>query len=509
MHSTNLISLLLTQLEDAGLAPPANLMGFAEQKAAQIPIYYCEKEFHYQQAGGHFGRVPWYGFDTAIRAVGIELPKKEPHEFIEALRASIVKNNAVDSFLALAGHPIGRTTFRDGRRILVTKDFSMILPQPGDPTPLLEYLRGFLGNRQDQFDYVMSWLKVAVTDGLRCREVGVLKARLRPSQLLAIVGPPGAGKTLFVTLFSELFGGTIQNPYPAFSGATGFRGELAGSVFLVMDDSAESVRADARHKLAKNLKEFLVVPERRFEIKFQTAFSAPTFQRVIMLGNHDSLAGFPAPEPDFLDKYALIQAYNSESVSAIRSDEEREAWFDRYKNALPALVHYLLHEFEIPKYMIDSRYGVKAFQDKDLLAELSHSETDTELLRCLKDYYVVEAHRIESGTGFIRPSLANPGTECWCWEGFAKDFEALVRKLPIDQGWRGEFRNRHSSGILLRTLAQNYPKLVRRLTKVRGHNKWAVYLEAESTPRELSGLDEVQRRHDRIQGARGIQEEDD
>lgn len=482
MEPPSLIVSLQKQLETAGLAPPQDLKAYAEKNTAKVQIFYSssDNKFHFPQSEGNFGTVPWQGFEAALRAVGVEIPKKDAHAAIEALRASIITKNGVDQVMPLAGHPIGLTKFKDGTRFLVTKDFKMVLPEKGDPAPLLSYLWDFLGRRPEQYDYVLSWLKIAVSDGLRCLKVGVEKARLRPSQLLAIVGPPGAGKTLFVTLFSELFGGTIQNPFPAMSGAADFQGELAHSVFLVMDDSAESVRADARHKLAKHIKEFLVVPNRRFHPKYRQAFSAPTFQRVLMLGNRDSLAVFPAPEPDFLDKYALLCAYSSQEVSAIRNDEERDAWMNRYKLALPAFVYYLLHEFQIPEAITDGRYGVKAFQDADLLEELSNSDTNRELLRCLREHYVEEDQPLVAGKMSVLGIEEDPQKERWCWEGYSKDFEVLVQSLPADQGWRREFRNRHSAGLLIKALADNYPDIVERGTKVNGNRRWRIYFEPKT-----------------------------
>lgn len=480
MEPTSLTSKLRTQLEKTGITHPSDLSAIA----GKLPIYYTSSDckFHFVQADGRFGSVHYHGFEAALRASGVKFPAKDSHAFVEGLRAEVIKNNGVDLAMTLAGYPAGPVTLKDGTRLLITKGFKMICPEKGDPGPMLKFLWNFCGKREDQYFYLLSWLQIAVVNGLRCVEAGVEKAHLRPSQLLAIVGPPGAGKTLLVTLISELFDGTLRNPYPAFSGATGFKGDLASTVLLVMDDSAESVRAEARHKLAKNIKEFLVVSLRRFEAKFKDGFTAPTFQRVIMLGNEDSLSVFPAPEPDFLDKYALLRAYSSEDVSTIRDDDEKEAWMERYRQALPAFAYYLVHEFKIPEEMVDPRYGVKAYQDPDLLNELSHADTDQELLRCLRDYYVEGENRVTAGKVTVTPSTEKPGTFVWLWEGHAKDFQVLVTQLPPDQGWKTEFRNRHSAGILLKNLAEQYPEVMQRGTKVRGSRRWMLRFECSESP---------------------------
>lgn len=480
MEPTPLTSHLRTQLENTGITPPSD----PAKLAAQLPIYYTssDSKFHFVQADGRFGSLPYHGLDAAVRASGVKFPAKDAHSFVESVRAEIIKNNGVDLAVTLAGHPAGPVTLKDGTRLLITKGFKMICPEEGDPGPMLDFLWNFCGKREDQYLYLLSWLQIAVVNGLRCMEVGVEKARLRPAQLLAIVGPPGAGKTLLVTLISELFDGTLMNPYPAFSGATGFKGDLASAVLLVMDDSAESVRAEARHKLAKNIKEFLVVSQRRFEAKFKDGFSAPTFQRVIMLGNEDSLGVFPAPEPDFLDKYALLRAYSSKDVSAIRDDDEKEAWMERYRKSLPAFAHYLVHEFKIPEEMVDSRYGVKAYKDPDLLNELSNADTDHELLRCLREYYVDGGNTVTAGKVTVTSSADNPGKFVWIWEGYSRDFQVLVTQLPPDQGWKLEFRNRHSAGILVKNLAEQYPDVMQRGTIVKGSRRWKLRFECLELP---------------------------
>ena len=513
MESTQLTSHLRTQLEETGITPPSDL----SKLVAQLPIYYTsfDSKFHFVQADGRFGSLPYQGLDAALRASGVKFPAKDVYLFVEGVRSEIIKNNGVDLALTLAGHPAGAVTLKDGTRLLITKGFKMICPEAGDPDPLLKFLWNFCGKREEQYFYLLSWLQIAVVNGLRCVEVGVEKARLLPSQLLAIVGPPGAGKTLFVTLISELFDGTIRNPYPAFSGATGFKGDLASAFLLVMDDSAESVRADARHKLAKNIKEFLVVPQRRFEAKFKDGFTAPTFQRVIMLGNEDSLGVFPAPEPAFLDKYALLHAYSSEDVSAIRDEDVKEAWMERYRQALPAFAHYLIHEFKIPEEMVDPRYGVKAYKDPDLLNELSNADTDHELLRCLREYYMDGGNAVTAGKVTVAPSPANPGKFLWMWEGYSREFQVLVAQLPPDQGWKLEFRNRHSAGILVKNLAEQYPDVMQRGTTVRGSRRWKLRFECSEPPLQLSKEEQLQRkaanRHEDActTGIPGLMEEDD
>jgi len=484
MNHQSLASNILAQLEQSGITAPSDLSKLVEQ----LPIFHASQEnkFYFRKADGRYASVPWHGFDTALRASGIDLPKEDAHNFIEDMKAKICNTNGVDLAMNLAGYPVGPVTLKDKQRLLITKGFWMPNPEKGDSKPLLKFIWNFCGKREDQYYYLMSWLKIAVASGLRCLKVGIEGAKLGPSQLLAIVGPPGAGKTLFITLVSEMFDGSIRNPYPAFSGVTSFRGDLASSVLLVMDDSAESVRSVARHKLAKNLKEYLVVPQRRFEAKYKKSVTAPTFQRVVMLGNHDSLNVFPAPERDFLDKYALLRAYMSKEMSAIRSEAEKEAWIDSYRQAIPAFMHYLIHEFEIPDEIVDSRYGVKAFQDPELLDELSNAGTDRELLCCLEKHYVKEGSRVSEGRATTIPSPNNPGKYLWIWEGIARHFRVLVAKLPAEQGWLQEFRTRNSAGILLASLADQYPETVQKGSIVRGIRWWRLCFECSSPPPECN-----------------------
>lgn len=487
MNLQSLTTQVTAQLDKAGLVS-ADL----SKLAGQVPIYYTsvDSKFYFPRADGCYVSVPFYALDDAMRACGIKFPKKDAREFMDMMRSNILKNNSVDSAVRLAGHPAGPVTLKDGRRLLITQGFEMIRPEKGDPSPLLDLLQNFCGGRKEQFLYMFSWLKLFLKDGYRCLEVGVENACLRPSQLLAIIGPPGAGKTLLITLISELVSGTIVNPYPAFSGATNFQGELAESVLLVMDDSADSVRSERRHKLAVRIREFLVVSKRRFEAKNKTSFTAPTFQRLIMVGNEDALHGFPAPQRDFLDKYAILKAYSSEDVLTPRDDDAKEAWIARLRAALPALAYYLIHEFKIPDDMIDSRYGVKAYHDPELLHDLSNAGTEGELLRAIEEAYVTGNAAVPAGKESVIPSPDHPGQWLWTWEGHSREFMVLVSKLPTEQRWNDEFRYRSSAGNLLKSLSDNLPEVVIRGSLVRGLRRWKLCIVCAKRVRKYGYTDD-------------------
>jgi hypothetical protein len=52
----------------------------------------------------------------------------------------------------------------------------MIEAGEGDPTPILDLIDGLLGGNQTAIMTLLSWLKTAVVDGAKCKEVGVMEA---------------------------------------------------------------------------------------------------------------------------------------------------------------------------------------------------------------------------------------------------------------------------------------------------------------------------------------------
>jgi hypothetical protein len=448
--------------------------------AERSGIYYHAlfNKFFVPRSEGGYASVPWSGCKAALQASGIATDGLKD-DMLGAVRAALISQFTIDGCFNLAGHPTGLVKLPDGARILVERGMTMIEAADGDPTPILDLIHGLLGGNQTAIMTLLSWLKIAVLDGAKCKEVGVVEANTRPSQALIIVGPPGSGKSLLIKLVGDIFGGKRADPYPYMSGATAFNADLATAVLLVMDDVTESVLPRARHSLAQHLRQFTVNPYLRVHAKGVQAFTAQTFQRIVMLANEDSLNVLPAMEPDFIDKVHVFQAFRTDEIAANRDDAARSAWMKRLTDALPAFVRYLSSEFVIPPDLQDGRFGVKAYHDKHLMSELRNEENYLELLGALRDQYVYRTDTPPVGKITMVRDETDWKSVSYVWEGTSHEFHALVHDLPERLGWRKDFSSSHATGMILKRMADQIGERVQRGKEVRGSRRWIVDLGGE------------------------------
>jgi hypothetical protein len=463
-------------LEDKGITENAMSDALAIADTLGMCYFAPAGKFYLRLDDGGYSCVPWSGSKSGLQASGLDPSLLKKEAVISALKSVLIKKHTVHVIMSAAGHQAGVGRLLDDTRILVPRGMRMVEPKPGDPGPILRFIRGLLGDNEVAISTLLSWMKIAVTDGLRCVKMGIREANIRTSShMLVLVGPPSCGKTLFTSFLSEIFGNTRADPYSYLCGDTAFNGDVAESVLLVMDDVTESVLPRVRQGLATRLKQFLVNPDRRVHQKGVQALTVRTFQRVVMLANEDSLKVLPAMDRDFVDKVILLQAYPSEDVAKYRDDEERVAWVKGITASLPALISYLINDFQIPEALRDSRYGVKAYHDQRLMAELRNEDSHAELLDCLRTHYVLGVNDVKNGK-LVVPNTADPACACYWWEGPARQFHALVSQLPLELGWSLEFSSSHAAGNALKRMSETMPDRVHEGTVIRGIKHWRINL---------------------------------
>lgn len=474
-----IVSTLKEQLSNCGIVQST------AEKAAEIAsksgiIYqHPVSKFWVRREGGGFVAVPYNAFKDALTAANVmppDLEDKEIGPLIEAIRATVIGTHSVDGVVNLAGYPTGVTTLHDGMIVLVPRGMEVLKPVKGDPTPLLSFISNLMGGDGPPFQVLLSWLRRLVLDAQICAEVGPVKANVRQSQMMIMIGEPNCGKTFLFSLLGNIVGNKKANPYPYFAGDTAFNAELAEAVILMIDDQAESVQPRHRQRLTQRIKEYLVADVQRAHPKGQQAFHVNTFQRIVMLANEDSLGSMPRLDPSFMDKVILLKAHRSELVSRKRSDDERTSWRETLVASLPAFVHYLINEFEIPEELKDSRYGIKAYHDKALLGEINGIDDHGELLRALCSLYKTTTLDDKGGKITTEEDPSNPKTYRAVWEGSSRQFQGIVNHLPVEEGWRNLFKHTNSAGMLLANLAREFPAQVTAAGTVNGYKRWRIDL---------------------------------
>ena len=133
---------------------------------------------------------------------------------VERCMMGVQSNHNVAYVGPLAGHAAG---VRDmaGNLVLVTTGPNLIEAKAGSwPTLDKLFASLFVDGELDQRPYFYGWLKSA-RDSLK-------HSRWKASQLLAMAGPVGSGKSLTQNLITEMLGGRSTKPYQFMMGQTAF-----------------------------------------------------------------------------------------------------------------------------------------------------------------------------------------------------------------------------------------------------------------------------------------------
>lgn len=331
---------------------------------------------------------------------------------LDAMMNAIQKTKDVEYAGPLAGHPVGSYDV-EGKRVLVTSAAKHIQPVPGPWDTLEALLRGMLIPDPDadvdsvgesQLCIFYSWLKVAVLS-LRAN-------KRRPGQVLVIAGPPACGKSLVQNLITKLFGGRSAKPYQYLSGATQFNSELFHAEHLMIEDEAASFELRVRRALGANLKGLVVNSSQRCHPKGREALTLyPIWRATVTLNDEaESLMVLPPLDESLQDKLTLFRAYRKEMPMPTSTLEEWAEFSDRLTADLPGFLHYLIHQWQIPTDMIDSRYGVKHFHHPELLAMMNVLSPETKLLELID----------------VKLFTVLPGQSCEAWEGRSAELETML-----------------------------------------------------------------------------------
>lgn len=336
-----------------------------------------------------------------------DVDKRDLVSEMDALILRVQKERNVHYAGPLAGHKVGMLQFQ-GRRVLVTESPTFIEAEEGPwPTWKAILRRLFVpavkeGETADerQLHTLYSWLKI----GMQALRSG----KRRPGQVLVLAGSPNCGKSLLQNFITKLLGGRSAKPYQFMTGGTQFNGELFHAEHLMIEDEAASFDYRIRVKMGTTLKGLIVNEDQRCHPKHRSALTLRPWWRLSITLNDDaeSLMVMP-PIEGIADKVILLRAFSGPMPMATETLEQWGAFMALLEGELPALVHFLLREWQIPEAYRCSRYGVTHYHHPDLLEMMSVLAPETKLLE------LIDAR--------LFPKDASLWSE---WEGLASELEA-------------------------------------------------------------------------------------
>lgn len=371
-----------------------------------------------------------------LRTLGFSAkgPEGQPSEVDRVLEFVETRQNC-DYAAPLAGHSAGLYEMQ-GRRVLVTSSPRMIDPAPGSWDTLRAFFDGLLG--EDQCRWFFAWLRIAIE--------AVRHNRHRRGQALIIAGPPNCGKSLCQAIITELLGGRSASPFAFLCGRTEFNSETFAAEHLTIEDQAASSDPRVRKKFGAEIKGLVANMIQRCHAKNREALNLSPIWRVSITLNDDaaSLLVLPQWEEGLRDKLMLLHARAFRMPVDTSTPSGEEMLWRQLCGELPAFVHHL-EGLTIPEEMRDTRFGVRAYHNPDLLEMMDAASDEMKLLEIIDaalftdpqaDSWQGYARELEDALGHasgLRQLLAY-GNTCGSLLGILSKKTRRVEKLPMLHG---------------------------------------------------------------------------
>jgi hypothetical protein len=268
-------------------------------------------------------------------------------------------------------------------RHLVTESMNLIEPHQGNAPVIFALIRGLLkdesnaDNSNAQVHTFCGWLQSSV----RALRAG----RFVQDQALAIAGPKDCGKSLVQHhIITPCLAGRAVNGEKFFLRGNDFNSDLYRAEHITMDDCQASTKISDRLAFGAKLKGATVGSAvGDLHGKGKDGVAIRPWWRVSVTVNDDpeALLVLPPLNADIADKIILLKARQFEMPMPTRNQEEREKFAAAIRAEIPAFLHFLLHEYEIPEQFRDPRrYGVATYHHPELVELLDGLSPEKELL---------------------------------------------------------------------------------------------------------------------------------
>lgn len=361
----NLIPEISTTKATCSTPPPTDAKRFTPESvfyASETGGYYVD----IKNAGGRFyrhysrNRPIKAGIDRHFSAQGYDLDDRKG--MIAEAMNDVEIDRAVDWAGELAGHKRGLLEYK-GRGFLVTAGPKIYESKQGVFPLILSVIEQAFPN-PDAKAVFLGWLSGGVE---------AVKAQTHhPAPMLVLAGPPKAGKSLLAYIAKSVLGGRAANPMISWTGTLPWNDDLLGSELLLIDDSVASTDPRARKEFGARFKEAIYAGDVAIHTRRKSSISLRPVWRVMVCCNEtpENLSIIPPLEDGIEDKIALLKVNPVEPPMPTQTPEGREAFSKALLHEMPFFMRFL-EKVEVPAELRDSRSGVKAWQDPDLLSDIT------------------------------------------------------------------------------------------------------------------------------------------
>ena len=393
-----------------------------------------------------------------LRSQGAD--KRDADEMARELVDDAEVDRAVDWCGKIAGYPAGLHHDSADMAMLITEGPHLPEPRPGD-LPLLTGILAEAFPDDDARVVFLGWLKGAVK--------AVRSNSHQAAPMMVLAGPVKAGKSLIAWIVSECLGGRTANPSTAWSGTLPWNDDLAAAELLLIDDNRASSDIRDRRNLGARFKESIYAPVVQINKRNATSLSLRPVWRVLICCNEtpDNLSVIPPLESDTVDKVSLLRTAPVTLPVDTSTPEGKVELQALIRGELPAFLDYL-EKLEIPPHLRDSRAGVRAWQDPELLRRLHEISPEGQL------------------EGMIRQGGLAIATGERVWMTAAQVRELLMDSTHRDHA-RELLKNTQSVGRYLSRLAAQGSPFITNTRTYRGTAQYEMHLPEEMPDEQPEG----------------------
>ena len=358
-------------------------------------MYYHGREASYWREDDHGGWIKINESAVRLFVADHGYAKKAENEVNAEADACILKIQETQNVAyvgPLAGHAPGVYRIA-GNLVLVTNGPKYIKPRAGDWPTLKRLFEGmFVDGAVDQIPYFYGWVKTAM-ESFR-------SGNWRASQMLALAGDAGSGKSLTQNLLTEMFGGRSAKPYQFMRGGTEFNSHCFSGEHLMLEDESESVDPRSRKHFAAMMKTLLCGKDQNCHGKNREAITLRPLWRMSVSLNDDPerLLVLPSLDDDVRDKIIALKVVKCAMPMPTHTPELQESFWQTLMSELPAFLAYL-ENWTIPTANADARYGVCAFQHPEIVEKLNTTNAENRLLELIDLTLFSNSMRLEPWTG--------------------------------------------------------------------------------------------------------------
>jgi hypothetical protein len=312
------------------------------------------------EAGGDFVENNETNTGRVLKQMGIRA-ERDTHTTSPLDRAFTALNkqrHRVDWWGALAGRKPAVIN-HGGKKIIITKGPDLLEPVKGEFPTIREFIEGLW---REQATYAHSWNHLAVSP--------LYNEKLEPGLALVLAGPVNSGKTAYQNLIiTPLLGNRVAKPYSCMIGKTDFNEDWFECEHLKCDDEAPARDYDTQLLFAAELKKLVADPNQWCHGKQKKAITLQPYWRITVSvnDNPEYLKSIPANDETLKDKMAILRAYPEATVKLVERLGGKKVFEEKIREELPAYLDWLLNEFEIPEELKDTRFGMRAHQDPEIV----------------------------------------------------------------------------------------------------------------------------------------------